>query len=119
MDVTSIVAITGFITAIGSILLAVINNFTSARKSEVESLRETIETLQEENKRILEDNRLMRALLRELESREHEKDRRITELETEDLNKARRITDLEATVEVLTAQIVRLGHEPDTRPRKT
>jgi chromosome segregation ATPase len=117
MSAEAIIAITGLIAAIGSILLAVVNNFSSARKSEVDSLRETIEALQAENKRLQDDNREIRLQIRELEIREHEKDRRISELEAEDLNKARRITDLESTVEVLTAQIVRLGHEPDTRPK--
>jgi polyhydroxyalkanoate synthesis regulator phasin len=51
MDAQTLIAITGLITGVGGLILALYSNASSARKTEMESLRATVEALQTENSR--------------------------------------------------------------------
>ncbi len=83
MDPTTITAIGGFITGIIGIIIAAVTAFGAARKSEMQSLRNTVETLDKENKRLKSD---LDELRRENESLREARDgleKRVSALEAE------------------------------------
>jgi predicted nuclease with TOPRIM domain len=54
MDAATLMALSGLITGVLGIVIAGLTQHSAASKAELESLRSTIETLQEENERLTE-----------------------------------------------------------------
>jgi predicted nuclease with TOPRIM domain len=97
MDSGALVAITGFITAMGAVVVSILTSRSAAHKSDVELLAMTLKMLQDENKRLAQ---------------------RVTDLEAERKTNRERIDTLEAQVCDLEEQVRKLGAIPVTEAKK-
>lgn len=91
--ITQIIAIFGAVVALGNVIVAYLTSRASARKSDIEALTQTVESLAKENKRLIE---------------------RIEVLELQRQKDKDRIETLEEQVQALEEQVRALGAKPIT-----
>lgn len=113
MDATIITALGGLLTVINGILIGVMTSRSNVQKTELDSLRTTIETLQTENKRLSDQIKTLET------DRDQEKKEKVS-LEDEFIQFKREvgkeIAELERKITILTNQLKKLGVKPETGP---
>ena len=112
MDTATIItALGGLLTVVSGIILGLITAKSNAQRAEADSLRATIDTLQEECKDTTQRNQAQRAVIDQLQAeRDNFRERYY--------DSTHQIRDCNHTIERLSRQLTAAGIPPDTGPLK-